>query len=88
MSENQQNWINWARTFEYWGIKDGVASLLEIGGSLNVLIAQILYLSQPILSGIISPGTLNSIALMLENPGDRREFITFLKEAPIDGTGA
>ena len=88
MSENQQDWINWARALQHWGIKDGVASLLEISGSLNILVAQLIYLGQPLVSGLVSPGSLNAIAKILENPEDRSEFISFLREAPARGSSA
>ena len=65
-----------------------VASLLEITGSLGVLLAQIVYLSQPLLSGAISSSSLLAFAQVLENPDDRREFITFLRETPTSGTSA
>jgi hypothetical protein len=88
MSENQQNWIYWARLLHHWGIKDGMASLLEITGSLGVLLAQIVYLSQPILSGAIPSSSLLTFAHVLENPEDRRKFITYLRETPPRGTNA
>lgn len=88
MSENQQNWMDWARTLQRWGIKDGIASLLEITGSLSVLLAQIVYLSQPLLSGAISSNSLHAFAHVLEDPDNRRKFITFLRELPTRGTNA
>jgi hypothetical protein len=88
MSENQQTWTNWARTLQRWGIKDGVASLLEMAGSLNLFLAQILYLFQPMLSGAVSHSSLSAVAQVLEDPDNRREFITFLREAPTRGTSA
>jgi hypothetical protein len=53
-----------------------------------VLFAQILYLSQPMLSGAVSSRSLRAFAQVLENPADRREFVSFLREAPTSGTGA
>jgi hypothetical protein len=88
MSENQPVWINWARALQRWGIREGVASVLEAAGSLSVLFAQILYLSQPLLSGIVSSHSLHAFAQILENPKDRQEFVSFLREAPTHGTGA
>ncbi len=88
MSENQQNWTDWARTLQRWGIKDGIASLLETTGSLGILLAQIVYLTQPILSGTLFSGSLLAFARVLEDPDDRREFITFLRETPTSGTSA
>jgi hypothetical protein len=88
MSENQQNWIDWARTLHRWKAENGVAALLEIAGSLNVLLAQLLYISQPMLSGAVSSNSLHSIARVLEDPDDRRQFIALLREASARGTSA
>jgi hypothetical protein len=88
MDENQHIWIRWARTLQRWGIKDGVASLLETTGSLPVLFAQILYISQPLLSGAVPSRSLDELAQILENPVNRREFISFLREAPTSGSSA
>ncbi len=88
MSENQQNWIEWARTLQRWGIKDGMASLLEITGSLGVILAQIVYVFQPMLSGALSSSSLLAFARVLEEPEVRRKFITFLRETPTSGTSA
>jgi len=86
MDENQHIWISWARNLQRWGIKEGVASFLDMAGSLSVLFAQLIYLSQPMLSGAISSHSLHAIARVLENPADRREFVSFLREAPTSGT--
>lgn len=80
MSENQPIWLDWARALQHWGINNGAASILEAGGSLCVLIAQLLYLSQPLLSGAVSSGSLDAFAQVLENPADRQEFISLLRE--------
>jgi hypothetical protein len=69
-------------------MKETAASLLEAMGSLGMLAAQILYLSQPLLSGTISPGSLQAVAQILENPTQRKEFASYLREAPSGGTGA
>lgn len=88
MSENQQNWIAWARTLHKWGVSETAATLLESAGSLCVLVAQLLYISQPLLSDAISGRSIDDFTRVLENPTDRQEFISFLREAPTRGTGA
>jgi hypothetical protein len=88
MDENQSTWDSWARALQRWGIRKAAASLLEAAGSLSVLVAQVLYLSQPLLSGAVSSRSLQAFAQVLENPVDKREFISFLREAPTSGTGA
>lgn len=87
MEEHQHIWKSWASTLQRWGIKDTVASLLESAGSLTVLFAQVLYLSQPLLHGAIPSSSLSAFAQVLENPNDRREFVSFLREAPTSEPG-
>ncbi len=62
--------------------------MLETAGSLSVMLAQVVYLCQPLLSGAVSSSTLIAFTRVLENPEVRHEFITFLREAPSSGTGA
>jgi hypothetical protein len=86
MGENQQIWANWARTLQRWGLKELVALLLESAGALNVMLAQVVYISQPLLSAAVNPGLLEKFAQVLENPATRTEFVSYLKEAPISGS--
>ena len=88
MGEDQKYWNAWARTLQMWGLRNIVASVIESAGSLGMLFAQLLYLSQPLLSGTIPPGSIQEVAQVLENPTHRQEFVAFLREAPFSGTGA
>jgi hypothetical protein len=47
-----------------------------------------LYLSQPLLSGVVSEHSLQAFARVLEDPSERRAFASYLREAPLSGTGA
>ncbi len=80
MSENQPTWFDWARVLQNWGIDKGVASLLEAGGSLSLIFAQLLYVSQPLLSGMVSSRSIGSFAQMLESSTERQEFIRLLRK--------
>jgi hypothetical protein len=88
MDENQPIWISWSRVFRRWGIRDGVALVLEGAGAFSLLAAQVLYLSQPLLSGVISARSLQAFAQMLENPTEKGAFVSFLREAPPSGTSS
>ena len=88
MDENQTHWINWSRVLHRWGISGDVASILEGSGSLSFLAAQMLYLSQPLLSSVVSVHSLQAFARVLEDPSERRAFVSYLREAPLSGTGA
>jgi hypothetical protein len=88
MNNNQAIWMNWSRTFHRWGISEGVASVLEGVGGFSILAAQVLYLSQPLLSGVISAVSLQAFAQMLENPMEKRAFVCFLREVSTSGTNS
>ena len=88
MDENQSLWLSWSRALHRWGISEGAASILEGAGSLSLLIAQLLYLSQPVLSGVISSRSLHAFAQVLENPADMQAFVSYLREAPSGGSGS
>lgn len=88
MDENQRIWIGWSRVLHRWGISEGAASILEEAGSLSLLAAQVLYLSQPLLSSLVSAHSLQAFARVLENPAEKRAFVSFLREAPSSGSGA
>ena len=65
-----------------------MASILEGSGSLSFLAAQMLYLSQPLLSSVVPVHLLLAFARVLEDPSERRAFVSYLREAPLSGTGA
>jgi hypothetical protein len=88
MDENQTLWINWSRVLHRLGISGEAASILEGSGSLSFLVAQMLYLSQPLLSGVVSEHSLRAFTRVLEDPSERRAFVSYLREAPLSGTGA
>ncbi|HEX9091332.1 MAG TPA: hypothetical protein VF831_07570 [Anaerolineales bacterium] len=88
MDENQPLWVSWSQALHRWGVSDGVAAVLEGAGSLSVLAAQLLYVSQPLLSGAVSAQSFQALAQVLEDPAKKRAFVSFLREAPSSGTGA
>ena len=88
MNESQPSWASWSRVLHHWGISEGVASILEGIGSFGLLAAQILYLSQPLLSGVVSSRSLQAFAQVLENPVEKQLFVSYLRETTSSGTGA
>lgn len=88
MSQNQPIDLSWAHALKRWGINEIVASILEGAGSLSMLFAQVVYLSQPLLTGVISKQTLMEFAQVLENPTERQRFVSYLREASSSGTVA
>ena len=80
MIGDQQIWQSWARTAHRWGIDHLVVSFLEAAGSMTILAAQIVYISQPFLQPAIQPGRLSALASLLEDPANTRTFLDMLKE--------
>jgi hypothetical protein len=63
---------------------DLVASLLESTGLFNLLVAQMFYLAQPLVSGTPSYERMGMIAVMLEDKDQLQAFIRTLRgEASI-----
>ncbi len=88
MNEYLPTWMRWSRVLHQWGVNDGVATVLENIGSLSLLAAQVLYLSQPLLSAVVSEHSLQAMAQVLEDPAKKQAFASFLREAPSSGSGA
>jgi hypothetical protein len=86
MDENQPLWSYWSQTLHRWGISGAAASLLEGSGSFGLLIAQVIYLSQPLLSGVVSASSLQAFARVLDNPGEKQAFIRCLRETASSGS--
>lgn len=87
MDDNQPIWRGWSQLLHHWGISLGVASVLDGIGSLSLLAAQLVYLSQPLLSSLVTASSLQALAQLLENPDKKKEFVALLREAPSCGSG-
>jgi hypothetical protein len=74
-------WRIWANTLHRWGMENLAASILEAVGPLAVLGAQAVYLSQPILDGILPANHLQAMAHLFEDHDQRQAFIAILREA-------
>ena len=73
-------WRIWANSLHRWGMEDLAASILEAVGPLGVLGAQVVYLSQPILHGILPANHLQAMANLFEDHNQRQAFIAILRE--------
>jgi hypothetical protein len=73
-------WREWADALHRRGLGEAAAVLLEAGGPLNVIAAQLVYLSQPVFSRSISPDRLEALAHLLEEPEQTQSFVTYLRE--------
>ncbi len=80
MDANHHIWRVWANSLHRWGLQKLVASFLEAAGPLALIGAQVVYVGQPLLNGIVPDDHLNAITLVLEDDDQRQEFITYLLE--------
>lgn len=76
----QENMQHWAQLLKGWGLHQFAAAWLEVAGPLNVVGAQLVYLTQPVLNGFLDDRSLSSLAWMLEEPEQTKTFIQFLRE--------
>ena len=81
MDSKPQVWQNWARNLHRWGLREPVATLLEVSGPLNLVLAQGVYLIQPLFSASVSRNHLGTLAGILEDREETQMFVTYLREA-------
>jgi len=80
MSADHPVWEMWAKTLRHWGMQAFAASLLEAVGPLTTLGAQLVYLSQPVINGLVPRSHVDALANMLDNPTETKQFIVYLRE--------
>ncbi len=76
MQENRENWI---KTLYKLRLHHLIATFLEALGPINLLGAQLVYLSQPVLSPFISNEQSQDFARILEDPSETAMFIKALR---------
>jgi hypothetical protein len=62
------------------GVGDLTAAFLEAAGSLNILNAQLVYLSQPMLGLVVADEDLTALAQTLEEPERVKAFTSLIRE--------
>jgi hypothetical protein len=77
IQENREKWI---QVLYKLRLQTFAAAFLEALGPVNLLGAQLVYLSQPILSPFISQELSQDLARILEDPSETEEFIKALRD--------
>jgi hypothetical protein len=72
-----KEWKDWARKLHKLGLSNLVSALLENGGAFAALIAQSLYVAQPVLESIVP---VQSLTRMLDDPNQTKAFAELLRE--------
>ena len=80
MMSQQELLSRWADLLHGWGIHQVAAALLEAAGPLNIIGAQLVYIGQPVLNGFLDKNSLSSLAWMLEERSQTKNFIQLLRE--------
>ena len=70
----------WAARLQRWRMHQIAAVLLEAGGPLKLIGAQLVFISQPIFSGLLAGEQIEALAGLLEEPEKTKTFIQFLRE--------
>ena len=86
MEANAQIWQDWANTLHRWGLTNFAATLLEAMGPLSLFGAQMVYLTQPVLTTFVPADRLNALADLLEDPKTAQSFITVLRQPDAAST--
>lgn len=63
-----------------WGVEDLVAYLLEAAGPLTVIAAQLIYIGQPILRGLVPEKHLVVLSALLEDDVQRAAFVNYIRD--------
>jgi hypothetical protein len=77
--DNQENREKWVQTLYKLRLQNFFATVLEALGPVSILGAQLIYLSQPILSPFISPEQSRDFAKILEDPTETAGFVKALR---------
>jgi hypothetical protein len=75
----QKNREKWIKTLYNLRLQNLTATFLEALGPMNLLGAQLVYLSQPVLSPFISKDQSQDFAKILEDPSETALFIEALR---------
>lgn len=75
----QKNREKWIKTLYNLRLQNLTATFLEALGPMNLLGAQLVYLSQPVLSPFISQDLSQDFAKILEDPSETALFIEALR---------
>ena len=80
MVTDQHIWHTWAHNLHRWGVAEWVATLLEAAGPITLLVAQLVYLVQPLASNTVAENHLQALVEMLEEPNNTQRFAAYLRE--------
>lgn len=78
-----RRWRRWAARLQQWGMADIAATWLEAASPWLAVGAQMVYLSEPVLSLLFERQSLTALALLLEDPSRQAQFATWLQREKV-----
>ena len=75
----QENWQKWIKTLHKLRLHHFTATCLEAFGPINLLGAQLVYISQPVLSPFLTNEQSRDLARILEDPSETALFVKALR---------
>lgn len=78
MDSPRAYWPKWTESLQRLGLDGFAAMLLEAGGPVNIVAAQLLYIGQPFVTPQTSDG-MGALANLLEEDDEARAFAAILK---------
>jgi hypothetical protein len=76
-------WTEWAQFLQRWGLDSAAAEVLDGGAPVNLVLAQFLYLGQPLLGSAAKLEKWQALGQLLENQDESRQFAAFLRKEEI-----
>jgi hypothetical protein len=80
VEEKYKFWRIWADHLQYWGLDEFAAGVLEAAGPFNLILAQLVYLGQPLFSSTTSQVGFRTFAALLEDQAEAQSFVQLLRE--------
>lgn len=80
MHKDRSQWSIWAQFLHRWKVGGAAAFLLDAGGPLGVLTAQVLIMGKPFLNGSNQDAPFSALADLLEDEDEMKSFAAFLRE--------
>jgi len=74
-------WQRWSARLQRWRLSEFTATLLEATEPLHLVGAQLVYMGQPVLRGLVADEALEALADVLEDDEQRSAFLASLREA-------
>jgi hypothetical protein len=73
-------WKTWAEMLKNKGLDGPAAALIEAAGPLNLVLAQLVYFSQPFLGRMAPGGQWEALGHLLEDRESSHSFAAFLRK--------